>query len=374
MHNCDHKYLLQMSKQTAGFFGKLKDISYVEVPSDLGYELDETIPRPTPRESSLVKPHNLKIKSDALKSLNPFIQNDLTVAVHDVRRIKDAYTARELRKISNEFSSFEQIKLYFLIRIFTGSWNVAGQPSTESLLPWLQPANDCDLVVIGFQEVDLSTEAYLVYDPLKEIEWSSSVNKCLNGYAKIASKQLIGMLLIVYCKLDLKNFIAEITAESIGSGMLGLLGNKGATAIRMRIHDSYYTFINSHLAADANQTERRNEDYVYISKRLVFPISGYDDSHDYYQAHPWVSSFFDHAPSLNGSSSPPNGTFIPFSANTNTKFLSIFDTEYLQLNSHLIWVGDLNYRINLAEQITKSHIISNNLAHLQSHDQVGKIN
>jgi len=39
----------------------------------------------------------------------------------------------------------------------------------------------------------------------------------------------------------------------------------------MKIYDSYFCFINSHLAAGSDELERRNLDYKDISQKISFP-------------------------------------------------------------------------------------------------------
>lgn len=50
-----------------------------------------------------------------------------------------------------------------------------------------------------------------------------------------------------------------------------LQGNKGGVAIRIRYKDSYLCFVDSHLAHDISQLERRNQDYQEICRKLTFP-------------------------------------------------------------------------------------------------------
>ena len=56
-----------------------------------------------------------------------------------------------------------------------------------------------------------------------------------------------------------------------------LQGNKGATAVRMTLYKSnLITFVNSHLAAFDDFTEKRNSDYHELVRRIGFvpDISG----------------------------------------------------------------------------------------------------
>lgn len=47
-------------------------------------------------------------------------------------------------------------------------------------------------------------------------------------------------------------------------------GNKGAVAIRFRVFNGTVCFVNAHLAAGANNAERRNQHFHEICRRTVF--------------------------------------------------------------------------------------------------------
>jgi phosphatidylinositol-bisphosphatase len=63
-----------------------------------------------------------------------------------------------------------------------------------------------------------------------------------------------------------------ITLPSFTAGFGGYLGNKGAVAARMRVHDAAVLFVASHLASgDAEGDElRRNADVAEILRRCTF--------------------------------------------------------------------------------------------------------
>lgn len=74
---------------------------------------------------------------------------------------------------------FFPLNNYFLPpphRIFIGTWNVNGQPAAVSLSDWLTTTNPeypdvPDIYAVGFQELDLSKEAFLFNETPREGEW-----------------------------------------------------------------------------------------------------------------------------------------------------------------------------------------------------------
>ncbi|KAJ7880385.1 hypothetical protein B0H14DRAFT_3768414 [Mycena olivaceomarginata] len=134
-----------------------------------------------------------------------------------------------------------------------------------------------DMLVLGFQELDLSTEA-LIYSTstLKEEAWCTAAFAALGAraelYEKLASKQLVGMLVVVIVRKALKPCFSEIKTSAAGTGIMGLMGNKGGTAIRMKFTPpatdavknpgpTVLSFVNAHLAAFDEMVEKRNTDF-----------------------------------------------------------------------------------------------------------------
>lgn len=161
------------------------------------------------------------------------------------------------------------------IRIFVATWNVNGQPAPNTPISlWL----DCDptppdIYAIGFQELDLSKEAYIFNDSTREQEWLSVCAASLHHkarYSLVKLVRLIGMMLIVFVKQELKKSITNIAAESVGTGLMGKMGNKGGVAISLDISNTSICFINSHLAAHVEEYQRRNQDYHEICSRITF--------------------------------------------------------------------------------------------------------
>lgn len=92
---------------------------------------------------------------------------------------------------------------YERYRIFVGTWNVNGQLTTEErqmreAFLAVDAEHPPDFYAIGFQELDLSKEAYLFDNYTREQFWLKLVAKCLHpraSYEMIRSDRLIGMCL-----------------------------------------------------------------------------------------------------------------------------------------------------------------------------------
>lgn len=210
--------------------------------------------------------------SSRTPTTNPFLEQEAV----SFQSVKQSWVAKELRSRESQYCDYESLKIWI------GSWNVNGRMTSENLCPWLDVQREDeapDMYVFGFQELDLRAEAYLISDSVKEAEWTRLIVAAMvrgQDYVKIASKQLIGMLIMIFIeKKHLPHVsVPEIGMETAGTGFGGVMGNKGGVAIRMRLKDSFLCFVNSHLAADTSQLDRRNQDYWEICRRIQFPILG----------------------------------------------------------------------------------------------------
>ncbi|KAG2181008.1 hypothetical protein INT43_008590 [Umbelopsis isabellina] len=275
----------------------------------------------------------------------------------DSYEIKKAWLSARMRDKEDEFVDWEDIS------VFAGTWNVHGSLPEESLAPWLlgnatddDKAIEPDIYIVGLQEMDLSTQAYLVYDSTRENAWCDAVLKGLGNraqkYRKVASQQYVSMMLVVLAKESIEKHISEISITYAGIGLMGVMGNKGCISVRFRLYDSYVCCVTSHLAAFMNNVERRNQDYAEICKRISFPLIA-DEKTAY-------------ATSLWNDGGDEGVSFIE-----NSGVIKDWDRESSIFHSdHLIWVGDLNYRIGLTESEVKSSLRQRNLESLIEYDQL----
>ncbi|KAG0652049.1 inositol polyphosphate 5-phosphatase OCRL-1 [Hyphodiscus hymeniophilus] len=142
---------------------------------------------------------------------------------------------------------------------------------------------DIGLYVLGLQEVvDLtSTKEYIgrVYSDTGPItKWRRALSDALPpGYELIAEQQLSGLLLFVFASPAVAPTISSVSTVSVGTGLMGYLGNKGAVTTRILLGETTrMVFVNSHLASgnDPAHLERRCWDVSQILQRTRFdPIN-----------------------------------------------------------------------------------------------------
>ncbi|GMI68440.1 hypothetical protein HRI_000513300 [Hibiscus trionum] len=284
------------------------------------------------------------------------------------------------------------------LRIFVGTWNVAGRSPVGSLAvdldEWLKPQDSADIYVLGFQEiVPLKTRTVIgAEDPTEATNWNMLIGKTLNEnfggpwltpilnpissdnyqyvkvpdsekrasfssiadsirmrgrartqrhqqlflggskYKLMASKKMVGVFISVWMKKELlkKYRVSSVKVSSVACGIMGYLGNKGSVSVSMSIDGTSFCFIAAHLASgEKNGDEgRRNRQVSEIFKRTSFPRSANDDDN----LHP----------------------------------LTILGHD------RIFWFGDLNYRLDLEDNLARYLIKKQDWNALQEFDQLRK--
>ncbi|GMH76240.1 hypothetical protein TrLO_g4041 [Triparma laevis f. longispina] len=266
-----------------------------------------------------------------------------------ITKIREAWIFKQLAQRQSEFTTFSSINL------FIGTWNVNAKKldfdDPNLLTSWLFPPENNgvlpDIVAVGFQEiVDLNAVNVAVDSKAKQRSelWQEQIHKCLNtktSYTLISEVHLVGMLLCVYVKNTHIAKVSNVHSETVGVGVMGVMGNKGGVSVRMSFYDSSICFVCSHFAAHRENVAGRNADFASILNKTSFDI-GKEAVQEAVRAgsvSQWAS----------GSSA-----------------IGLKDHDFV------FWLGDLNYRIDETLSTDEVFVKSNNMEieTLRAHDQL----
>ncbi|KAG8580621.1 hypothetical protein GDO81_007364 [Engystomops pustulosus] len=192
-----------------------------------------------------------------------------------------------------------------MLSIFTGTWNMGDAPPPKKITSWFLCKGqgktrdettdyiEHDIYVIGTQE-----------DPLNEKEWVDillrSLNEITNAeYKLITIQTLWNIRIVILAKQEHAHRISHICTNSVKTGIANTLGNKGAVGASFMFNGTSFGFINSHLTSGSEKKLRRKQNYFNILRFLVL----------------------------------------------GDKKLSPFNISHRF--THLFWLGDLNYRVQL---------------------------
>ena len=187
------------------------------------------------------------------------------------------------------------------ILLFCGTWNVGGNspPSIKELGAWLPRPGSVDVYAIALQEAthDLGGVEGKMSGGVEGFWKALLLEHVGDGYAVVACRSLLHIRFIVLAKKAHAFKITNVMTDTVGTGIAGVYGNKGAVGCTLHFHETRLAFVACHLAAHEDATRDRLEDVAQIVRALRLGNSELDAIS---QAH------------------------------------------------HTIWLGDLNYRVNLS--------------------------
>ncbi|XP_027362438.1 type IV inositol polyphosphate 5-phosphatase 9-like [Abrus precatorius] len=271
----------------------------------------------------------------------------------------DDHSSLSVKTILNDHEDTQKCK------VFISTWNVGGIAPDEGLNmeDLLETCNKSyDIYVLGFQEIVPLKASNVLGSENSKIcsKWNTKIREALNkrehqscncedqqdsknigcnkeGYNPaqqceapqnfqcIISKQMVGILISVWAKSDLRPFIRHPSVSCVGCGIMGCLGNKGSVSVRFVLHETSFCFVCSHLASGGREGDEkhRNSNVAEIFSRTSFP----------------------RGPMLD----------LP---------------EKILDHDHVVLLGDLNYRISLPEETTRSLVENRDWDSLLENDQL----
>uniref|UniRef100_A0A0D9WNF3 Inositol polyphosphate-related phosphatase domain-containing protein n=1 Tax=Leersia perrieri TaxID=77586 RepID=A0A0D9WNF3_9ORYZ len=152
------------------------------------------------------------------------------------------------------------------------------------------------------------------------------------SYCLIASKQMVGLFMSVWVRKEVVEHVGHLRVDCVGRGIMGWLGNKGCIAMSMTLRRTSLCFVCSHLASGEKEGDelRRNADVAEIVKSAHFPRS----------CRPAASAGRRRVP------------------------------ERILDHDRMIWLGDLNYRVALSYEETRTLLEDNDWDALLEKDQL----
>lgn len=173
--------------------------------------------------------HDVRVWA-AGQNLTP--RHDTDESTASQRSIKASQVNILMNKWRSEFVSHE------ILNILTATWNVNGHllSQEDDLTPLLIHAADAHIVTMGFQEMDLSTEALVRYTPNRALAYEEQLRRTLAKFGVfhlVTAKQLVGLYIVVFAREQVRPHISQVSLDSCATGPLGL-ANKGAVAVSMR--------------------------------------------------------------------------------------------------------------------------------------------
>jgi len=181
------------------------------------------------------------------------------------------------------------------LRLFVTTFNVGDAPPPAQFDGWLPSSGSpYDIIVIGVQECSYKHSSEYV-DARDHFEKKVRAHVGEDYY--LLSKSVHwDRALIIYMKKKLQGATSSVETDYVATGIAGILGNKGGMAAKFRVHGHSFCFINSHLAAHAKNLDARNANYKEIVSSLKLGRKQFDVLHQFH---------------------------------------------------HVVWVGDLNYRVSM---------------------------
>lgn len=203
-----------------------------------------------------------------------------------------------------------------LITVFVATFNMGNKAPKEEFKQMLKDAaaKKPDIIFYAAQEADYGSSSV-------EDLFNTITTTLENSYSCIVKSNFWEMRLVLLIKKRLEAFVSNVVASTEATGILGLMGNKGGVVACLNIFDSPIAFVSSHLNAHQGNVQRRNEDFKSICTMIDLDNPPFDLLSGYH---------------------------------------------------HVIWAGDLNYRIDKTFQEVVDATQSQNFDSMFPEDQLNK--
>ncbi|KAI5082996.1 hypothetical protein GOP47_0002739 [Adiantum capillus-veneris] len=244
------------------------------------------------------------------------------------------------------------------LRVYAVTWNMNGKKSALQDLIKLASSLDneqYDLFVVGLQEVPSCDAESLLLGAFGE------------GHSIVATATMMSLQLFIICRRVLQPHFEDVKVDKVGGGGFGAVvrRQKGAVAVSLKFKEAAFLFIASHLSPHESNVEERNSQFQRISQTLFSSRSPSPRLSSCLNASP-VEDF---TPSSSGSETPfafPGGLTPATASPPSTTSSAVEDSDLV------VWLGDLNYRIQDHRSLVYALINQNLYKPLWHKDQLSR--
>ena len=132
-----------------------------------------------------------------------------------------------------------------------------------------------DVIAVGFEElVPLNARQVVLASSSNLKAWAESIARALfrvyrrTGYYMVAREQLVGVGMLVFVRKDVQ--VGDVESTTVKTGLKGYAGNKGGVVVRLTVNGAPISLVTSHLAAGQSHTVDRARDFHTIMKKARF--------------------------------------------------------------------------------------------------------
>ena len=332
------------------------------------------------------------------------------------------------------------------LQVLACTWNMHGKAPPSYFIDAIEPPSSSStssssgrnhhIYAFGTEEFGSGIASSLMFNASSD-KWLSSISEYLGkDFSLVAQVGLGAIHLAIFAHIEVLKVLSDVQTGSVATGFANTIGNKGGVAVSFNVGSTSMLFVNCHLAAHQKFTEKRNEDlrriehvmslspdggsqeqFIKINtekqytsmmstssssfegrstttlslEKTLLPSSSsqleYDED-DEEEQREYISNHKETSSSSSSSSSTIRTTESVYTSSSTTCFS--FKNFFLTPNSvsdrydRVIWMGDLNYRIDLKrdevdgllQQYMNKEISTKEnekaLQHLRSHDQLNK--
>lgn len=231
------------------------------------------------------------------------------------------------------------------LRVYTVTWNMNGKKAALQDLAKLAASLDneqYDLFVVGLQEVPSCDAESLLMGAIGE------------GHSLVATATMMSLQLFIISRKILLAHFGDVRVDKVGGGGFGAVvrRQKGAVAVSFKFKEAAFLFIASHLSPHESNVEERNSQFQRISQSLFSSRS----------PSPRLSSCLN----VSVEDDSPTTYGISGSETLSTSTTAVDDSDLV------VWLGDLNYRIQDHRSLVDALINQNLFKSLWHKDQLSR--